>query len=368
MLEGTLDAFSLPDVFSLLSATRKTGTLHLRREGAHGAVHLRGGQLTGARSDVARQALGRRLVGAGLVDDETLANAVEQLVDAPGDGLGRVLVERAGLDAETVRAVAAEQVTDAVFDLLRWPDGAFAFVTDEPDPDDLGATLPVEQVVEEGRRRLLAWSGLTASVPAPDSVVSFVPAPGVPPALTLDEWQLLSFVDGRRTVSDLVTLSGRGDFAIVGALAALVERGLLQVRASGVDGGSAVLRRQQLLAALEGQPIPEEPARVAPVPVAPVPVAPAPRRAVLPERPEPFTPARRPEHPDQAGQADQHAGARTPAPVASASSSAPVVGGVVGSAALAPAHAAETAPSYVERDPSVNKSLLLRLIAGVRGL
>jgi hypothetical protein len=30
---------------------------------------------------------------------------------------------------------------------------------------------------------------------------------------------------------------------------------------------------------------------------------------------------------------------------------------------------AETAPSpYIERDPSVNKSLLLRLIAGVRGL
>jgi hypothetical protein len=37
----------------------------------------------------------------------------------------------------------------------------------------------------------------------------------------------------------------------------------------------------------------------------------------------------------------------------------------------APHSAAEVAPAaspYIERDPSVNKSLLLRLIAGVRGL
>jgi hypothetical protein len=37
-LEGSIDAFSLPDIFSLLSMTKKTGGLHLRRESAHGVV------------------------------------------------------------------------------------------------------------------------------------------------------------------------------------------------------------------------------------------------------------------------------------------------------------------------------------------
>ena len=46
-LEGSLDAFSLPDIFSLLSMTKKTGGLHLRRADAHGAVWLADGQLTG---------------------------------------------------------------------------------------------------------------------------------------------------------------------------------------------------------------------------------------------------------------------------------------------------------------------------------
>jgi hypothetical protein len=41
-------------------------------------------------------------------------------------------------------------------------------------------------------------------------------------------------------------------------------------------------------------------------------------------------------------------------------------GSVNGATAMQPDVAA--APGLVERDPSVNKSLLLRLIAGVRGL
>jgi hypothetical protein len=78
-LEGTLDAFSLPDIFQLLSFTKKTGTLHLRRDGAAGAVHVRDGAITGARADVARHELSRRLLGTGLVDDEALASAAEAL-------------------------------------------------------------------------------------------------------------------------------------------------------------------------------------------------------------------------------------------------------------------------------------------------
>jgi hypothetical protein len=42
-------------------------------------------------------------------------------------------------------------------------------------------------------------------------------------------------------------------------------------------------------------------------------------------------------------------------------------GSVVGSSAVAAAVAPASSP-HIERDPSVNKSLLLRLIAGVRGL
>jgi hypothetical protein len=378
-LEGTLDAFSLPDIFQLLSFTKKTGALRLTRPAGpagpaqSGVVQVREGMVTSARADLTRHELGRRLLSTGLVDDEALASAAEELAEDPAASLARLLAEKADLAGEVVTQVAADQIADAVFDLLRWPEGEFSFVVDEPDRDDVGATLPLEDVVTEGKRRLDAWPSIAEMVPAADAVLRLNPAPPAEPTTTPEEWALLATVDGRRPVGDLVALVGRGEFAVVSALAALVTRGLLVV---GEAGDDIVVRRHRLLSALEGAPVADEaepaaPAVAADVPAQPAaadnsaddadrPVAPAPGSAgpVIPARPEPFTSARRPDHPEPAPSLAR--AAAEGATVTALSSH----GSVNGATAMQP----EPAPGVVERDPSVNKSLLLRLIAGVRGL
>ena len=243
-LEGTLDAFSLPDIFQLLSYTKKTGTLHLRREGQHGVVHLRDGAVTGGRGNAACQAMGRRLEGSGLIDDELLADAVEKVLDQPGSGLGRALADAGRLDPTILKDLATEQATDAVFELLRWPDGDFAFVVDEDNPDDLGASLSVEDVVAESQLRLTSWATLATKVPSATAVVALAPAPDGELVLSREEWALLSLVDGTRKVADLVTLSGTGEYVVVSALLGLVERGLVVV-AEQPEGMSAHVQRQR---------------------------------------------------------------------------------------------------------------------------
>jgi hypothetical protein len=325
-------------------------------------VHLREGAVTGARADVGRQELSRRLLGTGLVDDEALATAAEELAADDSLSLAQLLAEKGGLDVEQVKALAAEQATDAVFSLLRWADGEFAFVVDETDPDDLGASVPVEEVVAEGQRRLTAWAELVEQVPAPDAVVTVNAAPTGDPAASRDEWALLSLVDGRRTVADLVTLSGRGEYAVVSALAGLVDRGLLVVGGAADD---QLQRRHSLLAALEGAPTPEPPKAAAPV--IPSPSTPT-AGPVIPERPEPFTPTRRPEHAEETP-AYARASAGAPSARTTTAGAGSSHGSVQGATALQPdASADPAAATLIERDPSVNKSLLLRLIAGVRGL
>jgi hypothetical protein len=366
-LEGSLDAFSLPDIFSLLSMTKKTGGLHLRRDGAHGVVWFTTGALTGGASDVSRQSLARRVVGAGVVDEDALTAAVDRATQEEL-GVVRALQQAGAVDEGVLHELTSEHVVDTVFDLLRWADGDFAFVIDEPNPDDIGVSRQVEDVVTEARRRLEAWGAVSATVPSPQTVLTLAPAPADEPTLSRDDWALLALVDGRRTVGEIVALCGRGDFSVVSTLADLVTRGLLRTDES--DGVAALLRRHELIARLEGASAPapaaEPPAPAAPEPttvdsadedevdeedeapeasVQPIKASPRPpsqRTEVTPQRPEPFLPKRQPEHPEP-----PH----------------PVVAAVAGGAAAAPA-----ASTYIERDPSVNKSLLLRLIAGVRGL
>jgi hypothetical protein len=372
-LEGSLDAFSLPDIFSLLSMTKKTGGLHLRRADAHGAVWLADGQLTGGASDLARVSLGRRIAGSGTVDDDSLGDAVSRVVDDPDIGVARALKDADDIEPEDLTALVTEHIIDTVFDLLRWEDGDFEFVQDEVNIDDVGVTSPVDDVVTEARSRLETWSSVEQHIPTPETILAVALAPDNEPSVSRADWALLALVDGTRSVSDIVELCGRGEYSVVVALAELVGRGLLEV--DNGDGVSALTRRQELLASLESKE--EETADLHSVPEpdaeieAPAEVAAAPTlsqvediamengesshmaavqqiarpstagrdlSAVTPQRPEPFIPQRAPEHPEPA---------------------VAVGGGIA--AAPATAHA-------IERDPSVNKSLLLRLIAGVRGL
>jgi hypothetical protein len=405
-LEGSLDAFSMPDMFQLLSFTKKSGGLHLAGDGTDGVVFFAGGQITGASADGSRQPLARRLVGGGVVDDEALGAAVQAAADGEGLGVVRALLEQDAVDVELLRQAATDQAFDAVFDLLRWTTGDFAFVVEEANPDDVGITLDVEAVLADAGKRATAWETVSQVVPSPQGVLAMPVVLPADPAVSREEWSLLALVDGRRTVEDLVDLTGSGQYAVVSTLAALVQRGLLEVHAPSDDDASGdadhvavVVRRQQLLAPLEGKPFtplvedtgdrgtpdvsggdgfddedaPEpaeggdtseasdEPQLVSAsagtrsasmLGGAPVP------RDVVPPRPEPFLPKRQADF-------DEVPGSPSARPVQVQSGPSATVGEVIGATATAPD---PEAASVIERDPNVNRSLMLRLIAGVRGL
>ncbi|MGH8971130.1 MAG: DUF4388 domain-containing protein, partial [Actinomycetes bacterium] len=255
-LEGSLDAFSLPDVFQLLSFTKKTGGLHLAATGNDGVVFFAGGQVTGASADGSRQPLARRLIGGGAVDDDALAQAVARAT-AEGVGVVKALLDAGAVDAGLLRRVVTDQAVDAVFDLLRWTNGDFAFVMDEANVDDVGVALPAETVLADAEGRREAWEAVSQAIPSPQSVLGMPVALTDAPEVSKDEWSLLALVDGRRTVAELVDLTGTGQYVVVSTLAALVERGLLEVAGTdetAADHVAVIQRRLQLLSPLEGEP------------------------------------------------------------------------------------------------------------------
>jgi len=342
-LEGSLEAFSLPDVLALLAMTKKTGVLRLSRAaGPAGAVRVRAGLVVAASSDEGRQALLRRIVATGLVDVEALEPAVAAVLSGSAPTATAALVRAGAVEAAALPRVARDQVTDAVFELLRWPQGAFTFSDGAPPADPADVELAVADLVTEGQRRLEGWPALTARVPAPSTVLALTTAPDADPACSREEWGLLSLVDARRTVAELVALSGRGEWDVVSLLAGLVERGLLAPLA---DPG-ALLRSQELLGRLTGA-TPARPTRadldaeLADLTAA----APAPP-AALPAPP--------------------------PAPVPVAADASPyAASGLATAGALALAAQPEShteAADATEEDAGVNRALLLRLIAGVRAL
>ena len=264
MLDGTLDGFTLPDIFQLLAFTKKTGCLTVDGDAGTGRVYFRDGQVYFAAANTGTLALGKRLIGAGVLHVDQLESALHaQREDRRRGGdlrLGQILRDAGAIDEETLTTFVREQIQDAVFDLMRWHDGSFHFTTDGPAAtidEDIQLAVSVENLVMEGSRRLEEWDSVQRKVPSTSSVVSMAPVPdrhGVEVSLSPEEWRLLTLVDGRRTVGELVDLYGQGEFQTAKVLYGMVSTGLLEVPSDEGETDAAawsLLRQRELLDALE---------------------------------------------------------------------------------------------------------------------
>lgn len=368
MLEGTLDEFSIPDIFQLLALTKKSGSLRVSGT-TEGRVFFRQGEVYFALSDARRMPLGARLVGAGLVTDEHLQAALEADAGSSGASLGEVLVRDGGIDEAVLDAIVREQVQDAVFELMRLPSGTFKFdPAESAEPAAVGLTLDPGQLVLEGTRRLAEWQSFVDRIPSAESVLAVCTRPPDEEVrISASEWAVFALVDAQRTVADIVELSGQSEYACGLILAGLVERGLVEVHSDGADSGIAqLLRRREALRVLEAREL----GSAAPAPAP----APTPAQPVVAEFTLRNDEARANGNGNGNGRRPlieerELAEDTPPRPTAKVSERVAAPQPVAEPAMAAAPAAAEEAPAEqraLRRDEDVNKGLLLRLIDGVK--
>jgi hypothetical protein len=234
-LRGSLKDFSLPDVFQLITFSRKTGVLRISGPGdASGAVWFRDGEVFFAQSNWHHELLGERLVAARKITPSALEKALE-IRHAESEGarrLGQVLVAEGYITEKVLEAFVQEQIQDTIFDLMRWEDGEFDFeLLPEVVDEDIGLTVSIENVIMEGSRRLDEWARIRKKVPSMDVVFKMATAPGEGTfeiSLKPVEWSLLLLVDGTRSVAELARDTGRTDFEVARILYGLFSAGLLE--------------------------------------------------------------------------------------------------------------------------------------------
>jgi hypothetical protein len=248
VLEGDLSDFSLPDILRLLAFTSKSGELRLQQGDATGRVVLVDGHVRDVSADARRLPLARRLLGTHRVDPAALRAVLTGRETLPSDGeLASLLIDQGHVDAETAATAMREQAVDGGFDLLRWRSGSFRFDTAEGDARErLARTtgtldLTVDALLSEVDARRDAWNDLAERTGDATAVATIVRPPAPAEArVAPDGWELLALIDGRRSIGELVELSGRGEFASRRTLAALLEQGVVQV---GPPGNGAATER-----------------------------------------------------------------------------------------------------------------------------
>ncbi len=150
-LVGNLEDLGLGDILQIVSLSRKSGVLVLASRNREGSIVFLNGQVIRATSSVSRDNLGDLLVRQGVVDLETLKNALMlQKQSQPPPRLGIILSENFGIPKDGIDKIVKETIENIVYSFFGWTEGTFSFELGEP--EELAATQlnPLQFMLDQG--------------------------------------------------------------------------------------------------------------------------------------------------------------------------------------------------------------------------
>ena len=141
-ISGSLKDVSVADVMQFIHLGRRTGTLLLARAHEKAMIGFHGGRLVSAQAPRTPK-LGDLLISSGMIDRGILEGAIRsQNEEMERRSLGQILISSGSIDAEGLRQVIAQQIEQAVSEVMVWETGTFEFAIDDLRPIDDIALYP----------------------------------------------------------------------------------------------------------------------------------------------------------------------------------------------------------------------------------
>jgi Domain of unknown function (DUF4388) len=176
-LQGSLTDLALPDVIQLVSVSGKTGVFTISGPEREGKIFLKDGQ----------------------INDAVIGNLRGEY---------------------------------AVYEMAMWRQGQFIF-TPSVESDRVTITKSNTSLMMEAARRLDEWRVLQRKIPSLEVIPYFLPRDPGHDQITLSpqEWQVVTKVDGQRSIKQLEDATGLPAFDVCKVLFGLVTNGLIALRA-----------------------------------------------------------------------------------------------------------------------------------------
>jgi hypothetical protein len=250
-LEGTLEDFSLADIFQLIGIQRKTGILTLKNSQETVSVTFHHGMVVGADSIPKKleDRLGKVLVKTGLITQEGLKEALD-LQQKTLQKIGFILVDQKYISKDQLKEALQIQVTQMIYRLFRWTSGEYYFDQKaRVDPEAAESIPPVsaESILMEGIHMIDEWPVIEKKISNTNLVFRpMIPAEdlelndqdgeervnGDKVRLSREEYSVYQLVNGQSTVAEVVEGSKLGEFHTCKAIYDLLERKIIEPAAA----------------------------------------------------------------------------------------------------------------------------------------
>jgi len=200
VMAGDCGSFPMQDLIAFMGQSRWSGVVKVRGTSGERTLLLKDGEVRGAVSDSVADRIGEVMVRLGYVTRPQL-DAV--LSEAPPSRIGRALVERGLLKSHDLYKCLQEQVSEIFHGMMLMKDGTFVLIDQDVDEKTQAHTLSMSMqgLLMDSIRKIDELAQFRKKIP--HGGIFIVKKSASDGRLEPEEDQLLSLVDGQRTVLQL---------------------------------------------------------------------------------------------------------------------------------------------------------------------
>jgi hypothetical protein len=212
-----------------LESDSKTGLLHIKNEEKVVGLFLKEGSIAYATCSQADTRLGYLLRSSGVISNEELETHLAKAKET-NQALGKILVDKNVITNETLSEFIQKQAENIIYDLFFWKAGRYEYKDIEIDPERVFLKkISVMNVLLEASRRIDEMQMIRELIP--DDTLIFGKAEAtenVVDDLNEQESLILTFVDGKCSIRQIIEKSGVDEYSVFNALNSLILSGCIQ--------------------------------------------------------------------------------------------------------------------------------------------
>ncbi|MCP4705395.1 MAG: DUF4388 domain-containing protein [candidate division Zixibacteria bacterium] len=250
-LVGNLKTVSFPDILQLLATGKKSGILEISTKARQKEIAFRDGAIIFASSiNSSEDLFGNLLLKRGKISKEDLDRAI-MMHKQTGRQLGTTLVDLNLFEKEEIIECLKLQIEEIVYNLFSWDEGEFKF-NENASPRNAQFTIELStmNVIMEGTRRIDEWVEIQKVLPPDDIKIRLTTNPKSKKdeiKISIDEFRILSLINGDRTLPDIIQSSPIGEFVTYRALYRLILGGLVESGGQVVAGEEVVNNEEEVI-------------------------------------------------------------------------------------------------------------------------
>ena len=256
-LEGFIRDFAIADIIQFLKQQNKTGILTIDSKGRVTRIFFNEGKIAWATTPETQdpQWVARFLVETDRISSSKIDPILAKSSDLPS--IENELLNTGDLSEEELREIFDIQTKEAIFALFRRQEGKYSFeVSSVSNRPSHSSSIEVDFLLLEGMRQLDEWPFIEKKLPSrnavlektpelvdkvktgsgeDDAIDSMLDAPKSTESiqaqdgkiLTPEEMVVYQFIDGVRTLNQLIKVTAMGAFNTCRSVVSLMEQGVI---------------------------------------------------------------------------------------------------------------------------------------------